>query len=98
MTSSPRMRRHCSKPLLEVSTVERHGGLSVVMEHIDQLEQEPPASKGAGMIDDFRLRGARTWRRRGGHLTKRGWRTQVAHALDHRNAIFSEGGSPRRCG
>ena len=31
---------------------------------------------GARMIDDFRLRGSRTWRRMGGHLTKRGWRTR----------------------
>ena len=44
--------------------VERHGGLNVVMEKIDQLEQETPASNGAGMIDDFRLRGSRTWRTR----------------------------------
>ena len=47
-------------------TVERHGGLNVAMEKIDQLEQETPASNGAGMIDDFRLRGSRTWRTRSG--------------------------------
>ena len=47
-------------------TVERHGGLNVVMEKINQLEQETPASNGAGMIDDFRLRGSRTWRTRSG--------------------------------
>ena len=53
-------------------TVERHAGLSVVMEKIDQWEQENPASNGREMIDDFRLRGSRTWRRTGGPLTKGG--------------------------
>jgi len=76
-------------------TVERHGGFDVVMETIIQWEQENPASNGREMIDDFRLRGSRTWRRRGGPLTKRGWLAevahQVAHALDHRNASLSEG-------
>ena len=43
------------------------------------------------MIDDFRLPGSRTWRRIGGHLTKEGWLTQVAHAFDHHNASLSEG-------
>ena len=56
-------------------TVERHDGLSVLMEKIDQREQENPASNGREMIDDFRLRGSRTWRRMGGHLTKGEWRT-----------------------
>ena len=37
-------------------TVERHGGLNVVVEKIDQLEQETPASNGTGMIDNFRHR------------------------------------------
>ena len=82
-------------------TVERHDGLSVVMEKIDQWEQENPASKGREMIDDFRLPGSRTWRRMGGHLTKEGWLTQVAHqvahAFDHHNASLSEG-APRCCG
>ena len=55
-------------------TVERHGGLDVVMEKIVQREQENPASNGREMIDDFRLRGSRTWRRMGGPLTTRGWR------------------------
>ena len=44
-------------------TVERYGGLGVVMEKIVQREQEDPDSKGHEMIDDFRLRGSRTWRR-----------------------------------
>ena len=30
-------------------------------------------------FDDFRLRGSRTWRRMGGHLSDGGWLTQVAH-------------------
>ena len=64
-------------------TVERHDGLSVVMEKIDQWEQENPASKGREMIDDFCLRGSRTWRRMGGPLTRGGWRTEVAHVVAH---------------
>ena len=38
--------------------VERHGDFNVVAEKIDQLEQETPGSNGAGMVDDFRLRGS----------------------------------------
>ncbi|MYC83094.1 MAG: hypothetical protein F4X19_13510 [Acidobacteria bacterium] len=76
-------------------TAEGHGGFDVVLEKVVQWEQETPASNGRERIDDFRLRGSRTWRRRGVHLTKRGWRTevahQVAHAFDHRNASLSEG-------
>ena len=55
-------------------TVERHGGLNVVMEKIVQREPENPASDCREMIDDFRLRGSRTCRRRGCHPAKRGWR------------------------
>ena len=64
-------------------TFERHDGLSVVMEKIVQREQENPASNGREMIDDFRLRGSRTWRRMGGPLTRGGWRTEVAHVVAH---------------
>ena len=46
-------------------TVERHDGLDVVMEKIDQWEQETPASNGRRMIDDFRLRGSRRCRHMG---------------------------------
>ena len=53
-------------------TIERHAGLDVVMEKIDQWEQEDPLSDGLEMIDDFRFRGSRTWRRRGGPLTNGG--------------------------
>ena len=56
-------------------TVERHDGLGVVMENIDQWEQENPASNGRRMIDDFRFRGSRTCRRMHAPLTKAGWRT-----------------------
>jgi len=56
-------------------TVERHGGFDVVMEKVVQWEQDNPASNGRKMIHDSRLRGSRTWRRMGVHLTKRGWRT-----------------------
>ena len=76
-------------------TVERHGGLDAAVDRIDQAEEETPASAGAGWIDDFRLRGSRTWRRMGGHLSDGGWLTQVAHqvahAFDHPNAPLSEG-------
>ena len=76
-------------------TFERHDGLSVVMEKIDQWEQENPASNGREMIDDFRLRGSRPCRHMGGHLTKGGWRTEVAHVvarpLNNPNAPLSEG-------
>ena len=74
-------------------TVERHGGFDVVMEKIVQREQEDPASNGRERIDDFRLAGSRTWRRRGGPFTKRGWPTQVAHAFNRHNASLSEGGA-----
>ena len=57
-------------------SVEGHGGFDVVIEKIVQWEQENPASNGREMIDDFRLRGSRTWRRMGGHLTKGGWLTR----------------------
>ena len=63
--------------------VERHGGLDVVMEKTDQWEQENPTSNCREMIDDFRLRGSRTWRRMGGPLTRGGWRTEVAHGVAH---------------
>ena len=46
-------------------TVERHDGLSVVMEKIDQWEQETPPSTGRGMIDDFHLWGSRRCRQTG---------------------------------
>ena len=77
--------------------VERDSGLNIGADKIDDVDEEMPASSGREMIDDFRLAGSRTWRRRGGHLTKRGWRTEVAHqvvhALDHHNASLSEGGA-----
>ena len=53
-------------------TVEHHGGLDVVVEKIVQWEQENPASNGREMIDDFRLRGPRTWRRMGDTATRGG--------------------------
>ena len=56
-------------------TVERHNGLSVLMEKIVQREQENPASNGREVIDDFRLRGSRRCRRMGDPLTKGRWCT-----------------------
>ena len=80
---------------MQEDTVERHASLDVVMEKIVQWEQENPASNGRGMIDDFRLRGSRPCRRMGGHLTKGGWRTEVAHKVarpfNNPNAPLSEG-------
>ena len=71
-------------------TVEGHGGFDVVMEKIVQWEQENPASKGREIIDDFRLRGSRTWRRMGDTATKGGWRRQVAHDFDNYKSALSE--------
>ena len=56
-------------------TIERHGGLDAALKNINQSEQKTPASNSNGMIDDFRLRGSRTWRRMGDTATKGGLRT-----------------------
>ena len=45
------------------AVVERQGGLDAVLDNIDQAQEETAASAGAGWINDFLLRGARTWRR-----------------------------------
>ncbi len=45
-------------------TVERHGGLDVVTDKIDQWEQEAPGPNGRGMIDDFVLWGSTRCRTR----------------------------------
>ena len=76
----------------ESGAVPQRGGEAEVM---GPPSNATAASAGAGMIDDFRLRGSRTWRRMGGHLTNGRWLTevahQVAHAFDHHNASLSEG-------
>ena len=76
-------------------TLAPHGGLDAAMRTIHQFQQKNPASNGREMIDDFRLRGSRTWRRMGGPLTKGGWRTEVAHVVarpfNNPNAPLSEG-------
>ena len=64
-------------------TVERHDGLSVVMEKIVQRDQENPPSNGREMIDDFRLRGSRTCRGMDAPLRNEGWRVEVAHVVAH---------------
>ena len=46
-------------------TVERHGGFDAVVDKINQAAEETAAWSGAGIIDDFHLRGSRTWRTRG---------------------------------
>ncbi len=80
---------------MQEDTVERHGGLGVVMEKIDHWEQESPASNGRDMIDDFRLRGSRTCRGMDAPLRNKGWRTEVARVvarpLNNPNAPLSEG-------
>ena len=43
-------------------TVERHGGVDAVVDKIDQADEETAASVGAGLIDNFRLRGLSSWR------------------------------------
>ena len=45
-------------------TVERHGGFDAVVDKINRAAKATAAGSGAGMIDDFRLRGSRTWRTR----------------------------------
>lgn len=70
--ASPERKRAVSKRTGEglKPGLERHGGLDVVMEKINQWEQENPASNGRVMIDDFRLPGSRTWRRMGETATR----------------------------
>ena len=53
-------------------TIERHAGRDAVMEKTVQREQENPGLNERGMIDDYRLRGSRTWRQRGRHLFEGG--------------------------
>ena len=75
-------------------TVERHDGLSVVMEKIDQWEQENPASNGREMIDDFRLRGSNRCRQMGRPLSDGGgWRSNMA-AILLRTTPFSQRAEP----
>ena len=74
-------------------TIERHAGLDVVKEKIDQWEQENPASNGREMIDDFRLWGSRRWSRTNAPPKKPWWRTGVARDFNHPNAFLSEGGA-----
>ena len=50
-------------------TVESHGGFNAVVEKILQWEQENPAPKGCGSIDNFRLWGSRRCRRIGDTAT-----------------------------
>ena len=76
-------------------TIERHAVFNAVAEKILQWEQETASSNVRGMIDDFRLRGSRPWRRMGGPLTRGGWRTEVAHVVaydfDNYKPALSEG-------
>ena len=61
------------------------------MEKIVRWEQENLASNARDMIDDFRLPGSRTWRRKGDTATKGGWRIQVVHDCDNYKSALSEG-------
>ena len=65
---------------------------------IDQAEDETAALAGAVRIDDFRLRGSRTWRRMGEYSTETRSFTWTVHAFDHHKSALSEGGaSPLWC-
>ena len=57
----------------------------------DESEQQNPASNGRGLIDDFRLRGARWCRQTNAPPKKPRWRTEVAGDINHPNAFLSEG-------
>ena len=72
-------------------TVERHGGLDAVVDKIRQWEQENPASKGRGMIDNFRLWRPERCRQIGAHSTKGAWCAEVVRAL----SLSPGGGTPR---
>ena len=72
-------------------TVAHHGGFDVVMEKVIQGEQEDLVSNGRERIDDFRLAGSRTWRRRGVRLTIVGPDTRAGHEFNDHNASLSEG-------
>ena len=76
---------------VQEDTVERHGGLDVVMEKIDQREQETPTSNEREMIDVFRLWGSRTWRQMAFHPFDGG--EEIWHGSDPatHNASLSEG-------
>ena len=76
---------------MEQDTVERHCGFSAAVKNVLQWEQESPASNGREMIDDFRLRGSRTWRRMGEYSTETKLFTWMVHALDNDNDSLSEG-------
>ena len=78
---------------MEQDTVERHGGFSAAVKRVLQWEQECPASDDREMIDDFSLRGARTWRRLGEYSTETRLLAWMVHALDNNNASLSEGGA-----
>ena len=78
-------------------TIERHAGLDVVMEKTVQWEQETPTSNGRGMIDDFRLRGSRTWRQRG-VLLSNGGVTLKGDMISTTPTPVSQRADPRRCG
>ena len=74
-------------------TVERHAGLDVVMEKIDQWEQENPASNGRGMIDNFHLWGSRRWSRTNAPPKKPRWLTWVARDFTP-PTLFSQRAAP----
>ena len=78
--------------------LERHGGLNVALEDINQFAQENPVLNGRGMINDFRPWGARRCRRMGEYSTETRLFTWIVHTSDNQNAFLSEGGGTRRCG
>jgi len=72
-------------------TVEHNGVLDAGAGMVDQAEAEMAALSGAGMIDDFRLRGSRRCRQTNAPPKKPRWRVQVARDFDNHNAFLSEG-------
>ena len=72
-------------------TVEYNGVLDAGEGMFDQAEAEMAALSGAGMIDDFRLRGSRRCRQTNGPPRKPRWPVQVARDFDNHNAFLSEG-------
>ena len=74
-------------------TVEHNGVLDAVAGMVDQAEAEMAALSGVGMIDDFRLWGARRCRQTNAPPKKPRWRVQLARDFDNHNAFLSEGGA-----
>ena len=79
------------------SSVKRHGSRDAIVVEIDHAAEETVAANGNGVIEDFRLWGARRCRQTNEPPKKPRWRTGVAR--DFTLQRFSlRGRTPRRCG